>query len=187
MKRLAALALVLLLTGCGKNDALNVGMELRSSILKAPGCSFTAQITADYGDILEEFTLEAEADSQGNVSFRVVKPESISGISGKLEARGGELVFDDTALVFPLLTDDQLSPVSAPWVLMRALRSGYLTSAGEEGEYTRLTIDDSYEEDAMTVDIWLEGQMPKQADILYDGRRILTISIKDFHILPGNA
>ena len=57
-------------------------------------------------------------------------------------------------------------------------------SAGQEGELLRLTIDDSYEEDALTLDIWLgENQMPVRAEILYDSRRILSMEVRDFAIL----
>ena len=81
------------------------------------------------------------------------------------------------------MTDDQLSPVSAPWIFLRTLRSGYLTSAGMDGEQLRLTINDSYEEDALQLDIWLDGDdVPVRAEILYDGRRILSLSVKKFKI-----
>ena len=64
------------------------------------------------------------------------------------------------------------------------MRSGYLTSAGMEGDLLRLTIDDSYEEDALTLDIWLNEQdIPIRAEILYDGRRILTLEIENFQIM----
>lgn len=38
---------------------------------------------------------------------------------------------------------------------MKTLRSGYITSAGMDGGRLRLTIDDSYEDDALHLDIWL--------------------------------
>ena len=79
---------------------------------------------------------------------------------------------------------DQLSPVSAPWVFLKTLRSGYLTAAGEDGELLRLTIDDSYEEDALRLDIWLDpNHQPNHADILYEGRRILSLQVENFQIL----
>ena len=47
-----------------------------------------------------------------------------------------------------------------------------------------MTINDSYEEDALTLDIWLDSQNnPVRAEILYDGRRILTLNIQNFQIL----
>ena len=88
---------------------------------------------------------------------------------------------DETALCFPLLTDGQLSPASAPWIFLKTLRSGYLTSACMEDEMLRLTMDDTYEENALHLDIWLDGErIPVRADILYDGRRILSVEVEDF-------
>ena len=93
------------------------------------------------------------------------------------------LTFEDFALEFPRLTDDQITPVSGPWILMRTLLGGYLTSCGSDGENLRVTIRDSYEEDALTLDIWLNAEnAPIRAEILYDGRRIVTMDIENFTI-----
>lgn len=184
MKILAVILALLLLGGCRGEDAeLDRAMALRAKLL-ASSVSFDAEITADYGGELHTFSLYCEGDSQGNLGFRVTAPETIADITGRIEAGEGKLTFRDTALAFPLLAEDQLSPVSAPWIFYRTLRSGYLTAAGMEEEFLRLTIDDSYEEDALTLDIWLdETDTPVRAEILYDGRRILTLTIENFQIL----
>ena len=72
--------------------------------------------------------MDCKADSSGNLTFTVVKPETISGITGTLSGDGGNLTFDDTALHFELMAENQLSPVSAPWILIKTLRNGYITS-----------------------------------------------------------
>lgn len=186
MKKTGTLVLaVLLLTGCTNAKAyINRALELRSRLLQSEGCSFTAAITADYGDQLYDFTLSCRGDNLGNLAFTVMEPESIAGITGLISQEGGKLTFDGTALEFPLMADDLLTPVSAPWLLLKTLRGGYLTGAGEEGELLRLSIDDSYEEDALHLDIWLDSEdRPVRADILYDGRRILSLTIGEFQIL----
>lgn len=158
-------------------------MSLRSRLL-AGSVSFEACVTADYGDELYTFSMNCQSDTQGQVRFTVTEPETISGISGSIGAFGGKLHFDDKVLTFPLMADDQLSPVSAPWILMRTLRSGYLTSAGKEGEYLRLSIDDSYDDDALHLDIWLdEGDIPVRAEVIWQGRRLLSIEVKNFTFL----
>ena len=185
MKKAAVCAVLLvLLTGCSQeNRELERGMELRTKLLKGEGCSFSADIAADYGDALYTFSMDCQADAQGNLTFTVTAPESISGITGKISDTGGSLTFDDTALFFPLMADDQISPVSAPWIFLKTLRGGYLTCAGSEEDLLRLTIDDSYEDDALQLDIWLNGEdVPIRAEILYDGRRIVTMDIEDFQI-----
>lgn len=176
---------ILFLTGCsGIPDEMKTGLELRSQILQAAGCSFTAKITADYGDKIHMFTMDCQADSNGDTTFTVVEPDTISGITGKLSGSGGKLTFDDTALCFELIAEEQLSPVSAPWILINTLRSGCMVSACKEENGFRLSIDDSYEEDPLRLDIWLNSEHnPEQADILYDGRRILSVSVMNFELL----
>ena len=47
-----------------------------------------------------------------------------------------------------------------------------------------MTIDDTYEEDALQLDIWLGADdLPVQAEVLYDGRRILTVHVSNFNFL----
>lgn len=186
LKRVGIVLLVcLLLAGCGDlSSELEKGMKLRSKLLQAEKVTFDADISADYGDKLHLFSMACTTDREGNLSFMVTAPESISGITGKISNGSGKLTFEDTALHFELLTDDQLSPVSAPWILMKTLRSGYLRAAGTEEDRIRLTIDDSYEEDALQLDIWLdEMELPQQAEILYDGKNILSLRVKNFEIL----
>ena len=77
-----------------------------------------------------------------------------------------------------------VSPVSGPWLLMKTLRSGYLTSCGVEDGCLRIAIDDSYEDDALHLDVWLdESDCPKRGEILWKGRRILTVEIENFVFL----
>ncbi len=186
MKKWAVVMLLAaMLSGCsGTPKEMERGLQLRSRLLQAEGCSFQARISADYGDRIHRFALSCRADAKGNLTFAVLEPDTIAGITGKLSGEGGSLTFEDTALHFELLTEEELSPVSAPWILLKTLRSGYITSGCSEEEGTRLTIDDSYEEDALTLDIWLDSEhLPKRAEILYDGRKILSVSVEDFEIV----
>lgn len=184
MKRFLALFSLVLLTGCtGSGDALDVVMALRADLLAAGSC-FRAVITADYGDAVHTFTMDCRSDTTGGLEFTVVEPESISGISGTVSREGGALTFDEAVLAFPLLADGQFSPVSAPWVLMQTLRGGYVTSCGEENGVIRATINDSYGEDALQLDIWLDGSgLPDRAEILWDGWRVLTMEVENFEYL----
>ena len=179
------LLLCLLLCGCTKTEgAMDKGLCLRSDVLSASGCRFDATVTADYGNQTYTFAMGCEFDAHGNLSFAVQSPQTIAGISGSIGAEGGALRFDDIALSFPLLADEQLSPVSAPWVFMKTLRSGFITSAGEDGGLVRLIIDKTYEEKTVTAHVWLgEKSVPVQADLYWEGRRILTVEVNNFQIL----
>ena len=185
MKRILLIVLsVLLLSGCTADRALeNRALALRSKLLNSNACSFDAVVTADYGDKLYSFSLNCAVEGAGIMTFTVSQPETISGITGTISLQGGKLTFDDKVLSFSLLADEQLSPVSAPWILYKTLTGGYLTSCVQEGDYLRLSLDDSYEEDALHLDVWLgAGDLPMQAEILYDNRRILTLQIENFRI-----
>lgn len=185
MKRLLPIPLILILfTGClGENDELDRFMALRADLL-CSDCTFNAEITADYGDEVYTFAVYCEGNSKGDLGFEVTSPETISGIQGVTANNTGKLTFADTALEFPLLADGQATPVSAPYLLLKTLQGGYVRSVGEEDSLLRVTIDDSYEEDALQLDIWLNEQdLPVRAEILYDGRRILTMEVSDFQIL----
>lgn len=158
-------------------------MALRAKLL-AGGCTFDVKITADYLTETAEFDLACEADGNGDVAFTVTAPESIAGISGKLAQNTGKLTFEDTAVAFSMLADGEISPVSAPWILVRTLQSGYLTSCGTEGELLRVAIDDSYEADALHLDIWLTGEdKPCRAEVTWKNTRILSLEITNFTIL----
>lgn len=179
MKRITILLLlVLTLWGCSAEaDTTEDALALRSRILGAERCTFDAAITADYGDQTYTFAMGCQVDAHGDLSFTVTEPKSIAGITGRITNDGGSLTFDDTALAFALLADDQLSPVSAPWILMKTLRGGYITACTDG----RVTINDTYAADAFTLDIYLDdAHNPIQADIYWKDRRILTIDVKNF-------
>ena len=159
-------------------------MAFRAKLLAGMGCSFDAMITADYQDLLYTFKVSCRCDEQGQLSFTVVEPESISGITGNVDAEGGELTFDDQALAFELLADGQLSPVSSPWLLVKTMRGGYVSSCTMEEDRLRVAIDDSYEEDALRLDVWFgAGDRPEYAEILWDDRKILSLEVSNFEIL----
>ncbi len=186
MKRAFAVLVVaaLLLCGCTSGEGqMDRALNLRSLLL-AKGARFSVALSADYGNAVQEFSMDCEVSSQGAVSFTVMKPESIAGISGTVDGSGGKLTFDSTVLSFELMADGQLSPVSAPWVLMKTLRSGYLSSSVQEADHLRLAIDDSYENDALHLDIWLDvNDAPVHAEIIWQGRRLMSMDVKDFTFL----
>ena len=185
MKKVLPLLLaVALFAGCSQTPKeMERAMALRTRLLQASSCTFDTEITADYGETLHVFRMNCAADAEGGVTFCVTAPESIAGITGTLSKGGGALTFDDTALYFDLLAEEQLSPISAPWVLIKALRGGYLTSAGVENGLLRVSVNDSYADDALNLDVWLNSDdIPQRADICYAGKRILSLKLENVRI-----
>ncbi len=184
MKRwIGLLFAILLLCGCGADEAMDRAVALRSRF-QGSECSFQATVSADYGDVIHTFVMDCQVDVHTKVDFTVVAPDTICGITGWLSGEEGFLTFDRELLAISHLAEGQLSPVSAPWVLMNSLRGGYLRHCGKTENGYRLTIDDSYDDSAMQVDIWLDGEgIPLGGEILWQGRRILTVSIENFEFL----
>ena len=182
MKRLLPLLLVFFL-GCSASDPeMEEALALRSQCLSASKITFDAQISADYITNIECFKLDCAFDGTGRMTFAVTEPEDIEGLRGSVTGTEGAVEFDDTVLAFPLMADGRLSPLSAPWVLIKALREGCIVSTVREGELLHLTIDDSYADDALTVDIWLDDGQVEEAEIAWEGRRCVTMTVDDFSV-----
>ena len=186
MRKLIGLLLaVFILCGCkADNGEISAVMDLRTRLHKCQGCSFSAAVTADYNTMVYQFTVDCVVNPQGDITFTVRNPESISGITGMIDGQGGKLTFDDHMLAFDTLADGQISPVSAPWVMMKTLIGGYISAAGMDGEQIRGIFHDSYREQALELDIWFdESILPKRCEILWQGRRVLSLDVDNFVIL----
>lgn len=159
-------------------------MALRERMLCAESFSFEATVTADYGDYFHTFVLACHADQEGTMSFQVLAPDSIAGITGEMDQEQGRLTFDNEILAFSPLADGMLAPVTAPWLLIHTLRGGYLSACGETDQGLLLTIDDSYADDALTLQIQLDHRdLPDFAEVIWQGRRILTIQLENFELV----
>lgn len=186
MKRITAVILLfLILSGCaGNSNSVERPLHFRKTLLDGSGCTFDAVITADYGDKYYEFEMTCKVSDGNELQFCVVKPDSISGISGIVSDQGGALTFDDKTLAFELLADDQITPVIAPWLMIRALTSGYISACGADGDLFRAQIDDSFKDNPMQVDVWFDSaDIPVRAEVLWDGKRIMSVIVKNFVIL----
>lgn len=186
MKRiLPILMLLMLLCGCGGQEhSTGELLLLRQQIQKSAGAEFDAAITADYGDKTYTFGMECHFDCDGNLRFVVTQPQPIAGISGNISEAGGKLTFDDTALAFEMLVDGMLSPISAPWILMRCIRAGYIHGCSMNGETVCTQLDDSYRGQNLQAWVWTDSnKLPVAAEIMYHGKRVLSISVENFKIL----
>ena len=185
MKRIFLILICLLyLSGCSSGqEPIDVAHKLRSDILHSSSCLFNAHITADYGDELYEFDMQCEFDQLGNLMFSIKKPDSIAGITGRVDAKEGAFTFDDQVLAFKKITDGQLTPVTAPWVLMQAVRGGYISACGKDKDGYHIQLDESYEENPLTLDLWINHNMEiSRGELLWDGRRILSIDVTDYKL-----
>lgn len=186
MKFVVSLVLsIVILAGCSPGSTeMDRAISLRNALLQSEGCAFDAVITADYGNKIYTFRMNCLVDKNGSLTFTVLEPDTISGITGIVSSEGGKLIFDETVLAFPALTDGQLTPVSAPWIVVNTLRTGYITACGMDGEGLRIRVNDSYESDSLTLDIRTDSNdIPVYGEILWKDRRILSVDIRNFSFL----
>lgn len=172
-------------SGCGKQDVLmGQVLKLRSSISQCEECTFQTDVTADYGDSTYSFGMNCVLNEDGIMNLTVTNPETISGISVRIDKETGKFVFDDKMLVFEMIADGHISPVGAPFLLIKALRSGYISTCGKNGDRTVVQIDDSFANTQYVAQVYLDSSFhPDYAEIIWDGKRILSLDINEFVIL----
>lgn len=185
MKKVMALLLTFwMLSGCsGTKDTQDKLLKMREELSRHE-YAFLANIHADFGENTYDFVLDCRFDTAGSMTFTVNSPETISGITGKITATGGKLTFDDKAVAFCLLADGDISPVSAPWLVTKGLRSGFLASWREEGSDTMVTIDDSFEGSEISFQVLISNDLhPISAEVIWEGRCILSMTVENFRYL----
>lgn len=186
MKRRFAVfvCVICLLSGCSSRNSMDEAIRLRTDLLAGSGCSFQCEITADYGEKLYTFGMECQGDQEGNLLFTVTEPTTIAGICGRVTGTEGALTFDDRVLAFETIADGYLTPVSAPWVFVKTLRSGYLRSCVETEDGFCMEIDDTYAESSLQLRIYTDkNAVPTGGEIFWNNRRILTLEVDHFTIL----
>lgn len=185
MKRFSCLFLcVCFLYGCSSsNPKLEKALEFRNAILSGTSCSFIADISATIDDDIYTFKIDCTTDSTGKLEFAVLEPESIAGICGEVSDSGTFITFDDVVLGLPQVADGRLNPVSSPWVFINSLRSGYLTAVGESDDGFTLSIDDSYEEDSIRLNVYTSMDfVPNRVEMFQNGICFLTMQIRSFQL-----
>lgn len=186
MKRFFPLLLILFIfAGCSsRKDDMGRALRFRENLLQQSGCAFQCNLTAEYGQIIYQFVLDCQVDNKGDVSFTVTAPDSISGIKGVLSGSGGQIKFEDSILGFPILSEELPTPLSAPWLFMNAMRSGYIRACDVRDGKMALTIAETYEENAMHMKMQFDRKdKPVNCEIIWKDRRVLSMEIDDFHYL----
>ncbi len=155
-------------------------ITFRGKLISGDGCSFRAQITADYGQEVQHFTLACDADMEGMVSFCVVEPDTIEGITGKMEGEKGTVTYDGLQLAFPLMVYDQISPVAAPALTVACWMKEFILSAGISEDIYRVSYEKKINGKDLLIDTYFENDIPISAELCYNGYRIVNINITDF-------
>ena len=182
MKKLMTLFLLLIcLTGCkGEDRLLSQAIRFRGELVEAGGCSFIADLECDYGEIVEHFSLQFDWTEGSGGELTLLEPETIAGITARVSPEEGTVTYDGLALGFAPLAEDSVSPAGAPALVVDCWSRAYIHSAGEDGERYRVCYQKNYGQNAMLIDTYFENGIPILAELCYNGKRILKLSISDF-------
>ena len=144
MRKLLASLLIplLLLAGCqGKTGALPGGEEqtaeeearqVRTEFLAASSCTGTAEVTADYGQRVYEFTLDFSWVKDGETVLTLTAPEEVAGLTARIAQGQTRLEFDGVSLDTGELTGEGLTPMELVPALMEWTRTGFMAQCAYE-------------------------------------------------------
>jgi hypothetical protein len=136
-------------------------------------------VDADYGDGVHSFSMDCEFNGD-SCDFTVTAPDTIRGISAMIKDDGSELEFDGLRLEYGTLASGYVAPLTAPWLIASAWSDGYIDYAGQDGEDYVLCIRKGYEKEELTVISRLRHGVPVNAEVQYQGEKVLTITIENF-------
>lgn len=131
------LMMTLLLTACGhggKDDPRQLASLIRGEYLNMTGWSSGINLTADYGDRVFDFTVNAGWRKDGETVLTVVKPDLIAGITARLKDGETLLEYDGAGLSVGALDEEGLSPISAVPALMKQITKGYMAQCRWDGD-----------------------------------------------------
>lgn len=147
-KQLAVLLIpLLLLAGCqgeagvlpgaGELTAEEEARQVRGSFLAAGSCSGTAEVTADYGLRVYEFTLDFTWQREGDTVLTLTAPEELAGLTAKVSQGQTRLEFDGISLDTGAITGEGLTPMELVPALMEWAQTGFMDQCVYE------TLDDT--------------------------------------------
>lgn len=153
------------MTACGstKQERLE---SARTRVAVAESMTLTARVQADFGEAIEEYTLEYSYDGACWTAL-VTQPELVSGITARITKDASELEYDGTILTTGDLTGNGIAPISAVPFLHETLREGMTDCVWEEGELLAGTF---IYDDAIQVSVWFDtAGNPTAAELAENG------------------
>ena len=172
------------LFGCSNRSQIDHATALRNRIVTCEKCEFDTVVTLDYGDSTYSFRAVCVTDSSNNMKLKVIEPAPISGIEANIYADSGRFTFDNEILGFELIANDQIAPISIPWLFIEALRGGYIASCGNGDSGSFIRIDDSFKQTEYSLELWLNQEnMPIGAELFWEGKRFASIKFNSFIIV----
>ena len=172
---------LLLLAGCGKEEEqTQQALDFRTRMLKAGGCAFNADVQVSYGETAARFSMRCTYSAPDGITMTLTTPETLSGMTARVDSSGAKLVFDGAEIGFSTLAGGRLAPMAVPWVLADCWANGYIAWSGMEGALLRVTYRTGYGTDELQADVWFDGGVPARAELSYEGALLLSAELTNF-------
>lgn len=139
--------LVALLCACGSgNDNNALVLSLREDFQRMDTWSGQADMTADYGRRVYEYTVSFSGSREEGTALTIEAPETAAGITAVAREGRTWLAYDGVRLETGPLDEQGLTPMDALPVLLSEMAGGTVTEVGEEADgdlaVLRLTVRD---------------------------------------------
>lgn len=178
---IAAIFVCLFCVACsGEEKNISPAVQFRTDLIEAKGCSFTAEVTADFGETVHIFTMDCRTDEEDVLYLTVTAPETLSGITATVDQSGGRITYDGMAMDFGLLANGNVIPAAAPAIVISCWSKEYISSAGQEDDLYRVTYEKDFDENMLIVDTWYEKNVPICAEICYNNKNVIKLTISNF-------
>ncbi len=186
------LMMTLLLAGCaggsGDESPEQLAAVIRGEYLSMEAWSAEVDVTADYGETVYEFTVDAAWQRDGETVITITRPELLAGITARIQDGEAVLEYDGAGLSIGPLDGDGLTPVAALPALMKCVTTGYMASCTweEDGESRLLRVlcrdPELAEGEGTEYTLWFDAATHglTRAEVSVDGAVRLTAVLRDF-------
>lgn len=173
--------------GVGEMTPDTAALAVRDTYGNLAGWSSTVDVTAEVGDKVFDFTLDAQWRREGETVLAITAPELLAGITARTAQGETVLEYDGAGLSLGLLDGQGLTAVSAvPW-LMEQIDKGYMAKcawAGEGDGQLAVTFRDPEGKPGTGTEYLLvfdrESRALLSAEVSVDGTGVLTAAFRNF-------
>lgn len=190
----ALMMTLVLLTGCSRAgqgtgcSAEELALNIRTEYLAMTACRVSADITADYGQRVYEYSMDISWQKGGETRLTVTAPENIAGITARIQDGKSYLEYDGASLETGVLSGTGLSPIEVVPAALNYILSGYMAECDFEtvGERELLWFccrDPEAEPGVGTEAVFRfdpESHALVQAEILSDGYCVVRCVFREF-------
>jgi len=183
------IVLLLALAACGgKGSEDSLALKYRTDYLDLTSCEGTADLHADYGQRVYDYTVSFQYQKDGDMTIQITAPESLSGTTARIAAGETRLEFDGATLETGPLSPEGLSPVDAIPASLRYLCEGYIAECGSETKQDRACLRLQFRDPTQTAgkgteaNLWLDKETGNlvYAEMMQDGFTVLRCEFTSF-------